>query len=376
MERSILTEVHRTAGAVLSRDEPPRLLTYGDVPAEYLAAQEGCALFDRTDRGLLRVSGPESTAFLHRLLANAVLGLGPGRGNRNLLLSPKGKVRFDFDLAIEPERILLSTPPGQAAELARALDTYLFAEKVQIADRTPEHAPVEVCGPRAAEVVRAVVELERLPAEIGAGEHQGERETLAGRFEGAQVIVTALPVAGSSGLRLDGGPAVAEPLWEALRAAGARPCGHVARESLRVEAGAAEPGFDVDEQVYPQEARLERAFSLEKGCYIGQEVVAKIDTYGGLNKRLVALRVAGDDPVARGTRLWREEAGELRDLGLVTSWAYSFALESGLVLAYVKRRHQAPGTTFRLGDAERGPEAIIVPLPVRANAVPPTGEFE
>jgi folate-binding protein YgfZ len=376
MERSILTEVHRAAGAVLSRDEPPRLLTYGDVPAEYLAAQEGCALFDRTDRGLLRVSGPEATAFLHRLLANAVLGLGPGRGNRNLLLSPKGKVRFDFDLSIEPERILLSTPPGQAAELARALDTYLFAEKVQIAERTAEHAPLEVCGPRAAEVVRTVVELERLPREVDAGEHRGERETLAGRFEDAQVIVTALPVAGSSGLRLDGGPAVAEPLWEALRAAGARPCGHVARESLRVEAGAAEPGVDVDEQVYPQEARLERAFSLEKGCYIGQEVVAKIDTYGGLNKRLVALRVAGDDPVARGTRLWREEAGELRDLGVATSWAYSFALESGLVLAYVKRRHQAPGTTFRLGDAERGPEAIIVPLPVRANAVPPTGELE
>ena len=226
MERSILTEVHRAAGAVLSRDEPPRLLTYGDVPAEYLAAQEGCALFDRTDRGLLRVSGPEATAFLHRLLANLVLGLGPGRGNRNLLLSPKGKVRFDFDLSVEPERILLSTPPGQAAELARALDTYLFAEKVQIADRTPEHAPVEVCGPHAAEVVRAVVELERLPEEVDAGERRGERETLASRFAGrsghfagrsghfedAQVLVTALPVAGSSGLRLDGGPAVAESL--------------------------------------------------------------------------------------------------------------------------------------------------------------------
>ncbi|HVS09846.1 MAG TPA: glycine cleavage T C-terminal barrel domain-containing protein [Planctomycetota bacterium] len=383
MEQSILTEVHRAAGAVLSRDEPPRLLTYGDVPAEYIAAQEGCALFDRTDRGLLRVSGPEATAFLHRLLANAVLGLGPGRGNRNLLLSPKGKVRFDFDLSVDPEGILLSTPPGQAAELARALDTYLFAEKVQIAERTAEHAPLEVCGPRTDEVVRAVVQLERLPGEVDAGEHRGERETLASRFAGrsghfedAQVMVTALPVAGSSGLRLDGGPAVAEPLWEALRAAGARPCGHVARESLRVEAGAAEPGVDVDEQVYPQEARLERAFSLEKGCYIGQEVVAKIDTYGGLNKRLVALRVAGDDPVARGARLWREEAGELRDLGLVTSWAYSFALEGGLVLAYVKRRHQAPGTTFRLGDAAAGPPATIVPLPVRANAVAPTGELE
>jgi len=370
MERSILTELHRKAGAVLSREEPPQLLTYGDVPAEYLAAQEGCALFDRTDRGLLAVTGPEAAAFLHRLLANLVLGLGPGRGNRNLLLTPKGKVRFDFDLTVEPERILLSTPPGRARELAQGLDTYLFAEKVQIAERTGEHAPIEVCGPRSAELVRAVVALERLPREVGAGEPPSELETLAGRFEDTSVNVTSLPVAGSSGLRLDGGPAPAPALWEALRAAGARPCGLVARESLRVEAGAAEPGVDVDEQVYPQEARLERAFSLEKGCYVGQEVVAKIDTYGGLNKLLVALRVASDDPVARGTRLWREENGERRDLGVVTSWAYSFVLETGLVLAYVKRRHQAPGTSFRLGEAERGPEAVIVPLPVRANALP------
>ena len=145
---------------------------------------------------------------------------------------------------------------------------------------------------------------------------------------------------------------------------------------LRVEAGAARAGDDVDDTIYPQEARLERAFSLDKGCYIGQEVVAKIDTYGGLNKRLVALSVSHDDPVPRGTRLFRqtEEGGEWRDLGVVTSWAYSFELDTGLVLAYVKRRHQAPGTSFRLGD---GPaEATVVALPVRADAVALTGEFE
>ena len=81
--------------------------------------------------------------------------------------------------------------------------------------------------------------------------------------------------------------------------------------------------------------------------------MAKIDTYGGLNKRLVALRISHDDPVARGTRLFRDDEGEWRDLGVVTSWAYSFVLDTGLVLAYVKRRHQAPGTVFRVGDSGR-----------------------
>ena len=102
--------------------------------------------------------------------------------------------------------------------------------------------------------------------------------------------------------------------------------------------------------------------------------MAKIDTYGGLNKRLVALKVSHNDPVARGTRLLRLDDGEWRDLGVITSWAYSFAMDTGLVLAYVKRRHQKVGTEFRIGE---GPAtATIVPIPVRANAVAPTGEFE
>jgi folate-binding protein YgfZ len=188
-----------------------------------------------------------------------------------------------------------------------------------------------------------------------------------GSLDGHPVEVVTLAVAGSPGARLDAGPQGAEALWRALTAAGAQPAGLVVYDILRVEAGVAEPGLDIDENVYPQEARLEAAFSLDKGCYIGQEVVAKIDTYGGLNKRLTGLRVSHDDPVARGTPLLREDDGAWRELGLVTSWAYSFALDTGLVLGYVKRRHQEPGTVFRLGD---GPAtATVVDLPVRPGVV-------
>ena len=86
MDRSVLIQEHRAAGARLQAGEPARLLTYGDVPAEYRAAQEGCALFDETDRGRLEVSGPEAAAFLQRLLANDVHALSVGAGQRNLLL--------------------------------------------------------------------------------------------------------------------------------------------------------------------------------------------------------------------------------------------------------------------------------------------------
>jgi len=368
MNAGILHELHATAGArLLEPEQGGALLTYGDVPAEYEAATRACVLFDQTGRGCVRARGAEAGAFLQRLLANDVLALAPSQVARNLLLSPKGKVRFDFDLARIGDEYLLSTAPGEGASLLVALDTYLFTEQVELSDESDAHAPLCVLGPDSSALVERALDV--------AAPREDLRVTAA-RFEGGALSIATMVQFGSRALRLDAGPERAPALWTALREAGARPAGRVVADILRVEAGAAQSPDDLDETVYPQEARLERAFSLEKGCYIGQEVVAKIDTYGGLNKRLVALRVSHDDPVARGTRLHRrdEERDEWRDVGVVTSWAYSFVLDTGLVLAFVKRRHQAAGTRFRLAD---GPaEATVVPLPVRPGAVPPTGVFE
>lgn len=342
------------------RPEAPELstpLTFGDVPAEYEAAREGIALFDASDRGQLTITGADARAFLHRLLANDVHGLEPGLGNRNLLLSSKGKIQHDFDLACEPDGFSAVTVPGGAEALRAALDMYLFTDDVTLEDTGDRTAPLELCGP----LVRAVASalLGPVPEPASAGGHAW---TL-GEFDGVPVRMTALPILGTPGLRVDAGPEHAAALWDALVGAGATPAGLVVRDILRVEDGAALWGVDVSDEVYPQEARLEEAFSLDKGCYIGQEVVAKIDTYGGLNKRLVALRVDHDDPVPPGTRLVREEKGEERDLGVTTSWAYSFALDTGCVLAYAKRRHQEPGTVFRLGDS--GATGTVVDLPIR-----------
>jgi aminomethyltransferase len=355
MEASPLTESHVRRGARLGeRPEAPERtapLTFGDVRAEWGAVTSGAALFDAAERGALAVTGGDAAAFLHRLLANDVKGLAAGTGNRNLLLSAKGKVRFDFDLAREPERFVLGVQPGRAAGLAAALDTYLFNDDVAIADASAETAPLELAGPGAGAVAARV---------LGSAP-PGVPQAFADRaWRGGAVRVTALDVAGAPGLRLDGGPALCAELWAALQEAGAAPAGLVARDFARIERGAALTGVDVTEDVYPEEAGMLDAFSLTKGCYIGQEVVAKIDTYGGLNKRLCVLRVSHDDPVAAGTRLVRDEDGAERDLGVVTSWGYSFAVEGGLVLAYVKRRHQEPGTRFRLGDSQ-ATAAIVAP---------------
>jgi folate-binding protein YgfZ len=366
LDRSALLHVHQAAGARMQSGEPPRLLTYGDVPGEYRAAQERAALFDETDRGRLEVSGPEAAAFLQRLLANDVRAVPVGCGQRNLLLEAKGKILFEFELyRVEDARFVLSVPPGRAAALRAALERYHFSEKLAFADTSDSYAPLSVLGPASDALVGEL---------LGCAPPQEEYRWTTGRFQAGELLAVRTRCAGSRALRLVATPAQAPALWSALRSAGAAATGLVVRDCLRVEAGVALPGEDVDENVYPQEARWEDAFSLTKGCYIGQEVVAKIDTYGGLNKRLVVLKVSHDDPVPRGTRLFELDEGEWRDLGVVTSWAYSFALDTGVVLAYVKRRHQKEGTQFRVGP---GPAtALIVKHPLRAGALPPSGEFE
>ena len=343
MNKSPLHKIHSASGARLLPDGEARaLLTYGDVPGEYAAASTGWVVLDETDRGALSVTGADASSFLHSLLANEVRNLPVGHSIPNLLLDPKGKVRFILELTRADENELrISTEAGEAALLSQALDMYLFSEDVVLAETTEQHAPITIAGPDAGEQLTKLCK-EPLPEQGGA------RLSI----DGIDVFASPAARAGLSAWTLDAGAEHAEALWSALVEAGARPIGRIALDSLRAEACVGLAGEDIDDTLYPQEARLETAFSLDKGCYIGQEVVAKIDTYGGLNKRLCLLKVDHDDPIPRGTRLFREDpdTGEWRDLGVSTTWAYSFAQDCGVVLAYIKRKHQEPGTTFRIGD--------------------------
>ncbi len=332
---------------------PLPILTHGDVPAEYAAAVEGWALFARTNLETIELRGADTQAYLARILAGDLRSLAPGQSQRNLLLTSKGKVHCLFDVTRTDAGYGAVTAPGQGAALQQGLDTYHFGEDIQWHDVSADWAYFEITGSKALSELQTALSFEG-DLTLGAS------VVPPAPWDG--VRVSAATVAGRPGFRLRVARNQAAPLWQHLTAQGARPAGLVVFDSLRAESAYAVWGVDIDDSVYPQEARLEDAFSLSKGCYIGQEVVAKIDTYGGLNKRLMLLAVSDDEPVAAGTRLAQANAdGELRDLGVVTTWAYSFALDRGVVLAYVKRKHQAEGTRFQLVDSER--TAAIVPLP-------------
>lgn len=357
MQNSPLLPIHQERGARLAATpNGDVLLTYGDVPAEYKAATEAALVFDDGNRGRVHATGADATDFLHRLLSNHVKRLDPGTpeapgpGNANLLLTGKGKIVEQFELTPDGSGgYLLFTEPGRSASLISALDMYLFADDVVLTDQSEESVCFTLIGPTAAAVLQAVLGIEKLTV---AAEFATELVPFGGKV--LQIIHHAY--VGCDGFRIEGGPETALELWDALIAAGAMPGGLAIHDILRVESCTGQFGRDIDDTIYPQEARLENSFSLDKGCYIGQEVVAKIDTYGGLNKRLMVLEVSHDDPIAPGTRLERydEKREQWRDLGVATSWGYSFAQDGGCILAYVKRRHQDVGTEFRLGEAAEG----------------------
>lgn len=349
MHRSILLDILPEAETI---DGAAELLgsraDFGDPAGELEALSLGCALLDETDLGALRAAGPDATDFLQRVLAGDVRGLAAGEIRRNLLLSAKGKVRGLFELArLSSDELLLLCPPGGAASLRAALDAYLFAEELELLDTSAEHAPLALVGPLAEATFASA--FPGLPPPPDGRVARCEQGSVA-------LLVLHRRRHGAPGFLIDGGPAAAAELWRALRAAGARPCGRQAREVHRIAAGAALPGLDVDDSRYPQEARLEDAFSLAKGCYVGQEVVAKIDTYGGLHRRLVVLE-SESAQLAVGSALFELESGERREIGEVSSSAPR-PQGGSLALAYVKLEHEGPGT--RLAVGEEGSEARVI----------------
>jgi folate-binding protein YgfZ len=151
------------------------------------------------------------------------------------------------------------------------------------------------------------------------------------------------------------GPAV----WNALRDAGARPVGLTAEDALRVEAGTALYGHDVDETVLLPEIPLAHLVSYTKGCYIGQEVVVRIRDRGHVNRLLTGLRVEGREIPPHGARV-RVDG---QDVGQVTSAVWSFGLDAVVALGFVRRQHAAPGTAVTVAVDDQDVPAVVSALP-------------
>ena len=351
------------------------VLGYGDLAAEHRALTEGCAAVDRSWAGRLEMLGEDRGRFLQGLVTCDVEAVSPGGGTYGFVTSRKGQVIADVRVLALEDRLWLELPAGRAEAVAEHLAAFKIADRVEIAPL--ERVPLTVAGPRAAAVV-AAAEGAELSAPAAARAVSGESATAAetetasggaersappwshraGSVGGEDVRVVRRGLVGVEAFDLWVAPEGAERVWEALVAAGAVPAGFRALETLRVERGIPRWGAEFGPETLPQETGLEEAaVSFTKGCYLGQEVVARIHYRGGVNRRLVALRFpAGSEPPAAGATLLADG----RPAGTVGSALRAPAAGRPLGLAIVHQRAAEPGTRLEVAG---GGEAEVAEVP-------------
>ena len=311
---------------------------FGDPEAEYRALVGGAALVDAGFRTLVRATGPDRLSFLQGMLSNDVAGLGAGEGCPALLLTVQGRVTADLRLVALADEMLLDCDLRARDGLVAALEALLIADDVELILPAEPPALIGVEGPDAA----------RLFAGVSALAPFAHTELA---IAGAGVRVQRASEVHGDGFVLHVPAPHAAAVWDALVTAGARPCGMAALEGRRVEVGVPRIGLDMGEKTLALEVPVEDALSATKGCYLGQEVVARGTARGHVNRRLVPLLLAGPAP-ASGAPLVRDG----KDVGHLTTVAQAFGAGTMAALGFVRREHWEPGTEL----AVRGGHAVTV----------------
>jgi folate-binding protein YgfZ len=333
---------------------------YGDPAAEYTALRRTAGLLDLSSRGRLCLLGTDRRSFLNGQVTNDVTGLKDGEGCYAAVVNAKGRIQSDLNLYCLPQEILLDLEPGWANSVSARLNQYIVADQVEVVDAAGHYGLLNVEGPQASNALLAAFPPAAIPdAPYRIVRHQdaawGDAYVACHLRTGQPGFDCLIPNAGLAAF------------WARLETAvlqvGGRPCGWQALEWLRVESGLPRFGQDMDDtNLAPETGIADRAISYRKGCYIGQEVIARIRTYGQVTRALRGMQFVEEPheiPV-RGNRL--KKAG--REVGYVTSVIRSPTLQRHIALGYVRREVNEPGSELLLetstGDHYR---TVIVPLP-------------
>ncbi len=305
---------------------------------EYDAITVGCGLLDQSERGKLALTGSDAKGFLQGQVSNDVEALTPGTGCYATFLTPKGKMLGDLRILDTGDELLLDTERVALQELFNMIRRFSIGYDVQLHKRTLQRGLLSLLGPRA-EQTAAV-------SDLPTAEHSHLTTAVAA------IDVRAIRTDLGIDLLCDGEQTAA--LTAALTGLGAVPVSENVADCVRVEHGRPRYGVDLDETVIPQEAGLnERAVSFTKGCYVGQETVARLHYRGKPNRQLRGLRLTA--PADTGAEI---RFGD-RTVGTLASVARSPAL--GPIALALVRREAPPGSEVLVGPDEVG--AIVTELP-------------
>lgn len=355
-KRSSLFETQRDSGADFvefrGREVPNRFTSLDE---EYSALGDEAGLLDLSVQGVVELRGRDRSRFLHGMVTNDIGRLSPGQGCYALMLTPQGRILTDMRVFCLEESLMLVVDVDLVEKDLALLRRYIIADQVEVIDRSADLAILSLQGPKAAEVVAGLC---------------GGASPPEAPFEHRRIQVGNLPArcarvrrTASGGYDLIVPESRSVDLWNHLlqagKPAGLRPAGLEAWNVRRLEAGIAWYGLDMDEARIPLEVGLEEAISYDKGCYIGQEVVARATFRGQVNRKLMGLLLASGEPAQGGNKIFRNG----REVGWVTGSAYSPGLGRAIALAYVRKEAWEPGASVAVEAAGGRTDAEVTPYP-------------
>lgn len=338
MIRTTLYGVQQARGARFGESDGWEVaLDYGDWLAEYRAVRERFGIMDRSARGRLSLTGADRFSWLQGMVTNDVRLLESGAPAISAcILNATGHLLADARIVNLPDSLLLDLPLSRKDQVHETLDRFIIVEDVEITDPTDSILCLSVQGPATDEI--PIRKLTDSSVNIVPSDHTG-----LGGFD----LYLPAETAGS--------------VWNALVVSGVTPVGETAAEVLRIEAGIPRYSVDVDERNIPLECGLESThISHQKGCYVGQEIIARIHSRGHTNRALTGFLVEGDFLPVRDGRIVSAEDDSSREIGWVTSAAHSPALGRGIAIGYLRHEARIRGASVQ---TESGIRLIVTDLP-------------
>jgi folate-binding protein YgfZ len=359
MEPLALHEFHHGLNAQFTEVNGKEVVaSYGDVLAEHAALREAVGVIDLSFRGRLCVLGADRQKFVNGQVTNNVQALKTGEGCYAALVTNKGKLQSDLNVYALANEVLLDFEPALTDAVKERLEKYVIADDAQMVDVAPHYGLLSVQGPKSAAVIESLQLGLTIPAKPFAMSSVQDSNL-------GEIYLMNQPRLGTTGFDLfvpSGAiAAVADKAIASAKSLGGRAVGWQAFEIARIEAGIPRFGVDMDETNLAPEAIESRAISYNKGCYIGQEVIARIRTYGQVVKALRGLRLADDLKTlpAKGDKLFSNG----KEVGYITSATHSPTLNANIALGYVRKEANKVGEELILRIGESESAAKIVDLP-------------
>ena len=363
MKQSRLHPIHAQLGATFEAIAGWEIPAhYGDWRTEYQAVRTAVGLADLSPRGKVRVTGEDRVKWLQGIISNDILPLQPGQGRYSSFLTHKGKMITYFRCYLQTDAVWLEDVGEIGDHTFTALRKFLlYGTKAKMENCGESWGLLLVSGPNAARTVQAAFGVDcrdLLPLHFVAAQIGGQPALVIRTEETGEVDLELL-------LPSEGLLAAWNALMEAGAAFGIKPTGGQAREALRMEAGLPKAGPDLNEEIVPPEANLEgKAFSLNKGCYPGQEVVARMDTYGNVRRHLVGLLLHDATVPTRGAKLFSGD----REVGWVSSATFSPHQNAVLAFGFPLRDFSAPDTALTVEIDGKKHDATVKVLPLYRRA--------